>query len=249
MFAFSIKPFIKNSDKIKLMNIIGKNTATNSEDNYIYMLIGLLALIVLDPILRKSFPEATEILTTYSFISLMFIGVWSFLKNRILFITGMTLAALGLLISTINIFLELNTLFLIAHFIIILFCILSAAVGITNIIFSGSITTNKIVGSINIYLLLGIIWAMLYVIIANLDPTAFNGIDVSATREFGSEFLYFSFVTLTTLGYGDISPASDLTRALAYLEAILGQFYLTILVASLVGAHIADQGKLNQDNK
>jgi voltage-gated potassium channel len=231
------------------MNITGNNTAANSQDNYIYMLIGLLALIVLDPMLSKWFPAATKILTTYSFIALMFIGVWSFLKNRTLFIIGMTLAALGLFVSTINIFLELNPLFLVAQFIIFSFCILSTVIGITNILFSGSITTNKIIGSINIYLLLGIIWAQIYVFIAYIDPSAFNGIEISGVGEFGSEFLYFSFVTLTTLGYGDISPASDLTRAVAYLEAVCGQFYLTILVASLVGAHIADQNKANQDNK
>ena len=231
------------------MNITGNNTATDSQDNYIYMLIGLLALIVLDPILSKWFPEATKVLTTYFFIALMFTGVWSLLKNRALFIIGMTLAVLGLFISTINIYLELNSLFLIAHSIIFLFCILSIVVGITNILFRGSITTNKIIGSINIYLLLGIIWAQIYIFIANLDPSAFNGIEVSAVGEFSSDLLYFSFVTLTTLGYGDISPASDLTRAIAYLETVCGQFYLTILVASLVGAHMADQNNLNQDKK
>jgi hypothetical protein len=52
--------------------------------------------------------------------------------------------------------------------------------------------------------------------------------------------LYFSFVTLTTLGYGDVVPTSPVTRTLASLEAITGQLYLTVLVARLVGLHIAE---------
>ena len=51
--------------------------------------------------------------------------------------------------------------------------------------------------------------------------------------------MYFSFVTLTTLGYGDITPVNAIARALAYLEAAIGQVYLTVLIASLVGMHIS----------
>ena len=57
------------------------------------------------------------------------------------------------------------------------------------------------------------------------------------------EYIYFSFVTLSTLGYGDISPASEIARSLVYLEAICGQFYIAILVASLVGAHMSEQAE------
>ena len=51
--------------------------------------------------------------------------------------------------------------------------------------------------------------------------------------------MYFSFVTLTTLGYGDITPVNTFARTLAYLEAAIGQLYLTVLIASLVGIHIS----------
>jgi len=57
-------------------------------------------------------------------------------------------------------------------------------------------------------------------------------------REWDSEWLYFSFVTMATLGYGDIAPVSAIARALAYIQAVFGQFYIAILVAGLVGAHI-----------
>jgi hypothetical protein len=53
------------------------------------------------------------------------------------------------------------------------------------------------------------------------------------------ELFYFSFVTMTTLGYGDISPVAPLARSLAYLQAVVGQMYIAILVAGLVSAHVA----------
>jgi voltage-gated potassium channel Kch len=79
--------------------------------------------------------------------------------------------------------------------------------------------------------------------IARLDPGAFNIPEVTASfipdniSEVGSA-MYFSFVTLTTLGYGDITPINAFARTLAYLEAAAGQIYLTVLIASLVGMHI-----------
>ena len=68
---------------------------------------------------------------------------------------------------------------------------------------------------------------------------SFSGVLSSSPEQQMSELLYYSFITLTTLGYGDISPATHLARVFAYFEAILGQFFLAILVAGLVGAHVA----------
>ncbi len=109
------------------------------------------------------------------------------------------------------------------------------------ILFSGSITSNKLVGSICIYMLLGIVWALLYEFLSIIDPGAFNGLSLNSNSRDSWNYIYYSFVTLTTLGYGDISPVNHYARALAYLEAICGQIYIAVLVASLVGAHIADR--------
>jgi hypothetical protein len=60
--------------------------------------------------------------------------------------------------------------------------------------------------------------------------------------------MYFSFVTLTTLGYGDITPINEFARSLAFLEAATGQFYLTVLIASLVGIHISSSNKSSESS-
>ena len=85
------------------------------------------------------------------------------------------------------------------------------------------------------YLLLGLIWAVLYLITLEMWPTGINGIEYQNWHDNFGVAVYFSFVTMTSLGYGDISPAIPFTRTLAYLQAIRGTFYMAIVVASLVG--------------
>lgn len=105
---------------------------------------------------------------------------------------------------------------------------------------------NLINGAISVYLLIGICFAHVYAVVFNLDPGAFRGIEGSAAG--GTSFVYFSFVTLTTLGYGDITPVTSWGGSFAIMEAVLGQLYLTVLVARLVGMHIS-QGPAGQDRR
>lgn len=98
------------------------------------------------------------------------------------------------------------------------------------------------------YLLIGAIGTEVYCLIDLIDPSSFvmtgPGLHVNAlTSEVRqNQMQYFSFVTLTTIGYGDILPASQLTRVIACLEAICGQFYLAILVAGLVSIRVGQSG-------
>jgi hypothetical protein len=99
----------------------------------------------------------------------------------------------------------------------------------------GSITTRRIQGAIAVYLLLGFIWAQLYELVALWRPGAFTG----AVEGMGSlPWTYYSFVTLTTMGYGDIMPVHPLARAVAVLEALTGQLYLAIMLARLVSLEL-----------
>jgi hypothetical protein len=93
------------------------------------------------------------------------------------------------------------------------------------------------VGSIALFLVMGLGWAAIYLLLINFNPTAINGIEHS--DKWGSNFsvvTYFSFVTLTTLGYGDYSPNSPLAEVAVYLQAITGVFYMAVVVSSLVSA-------------
>ena len=104
-----------------------------------------------------------------------------------------------------------------------------------QVLFTGAIDGNKIVGAICIYLLMGLIWALAYLIIAQAIPGAFTGLEQLPWYDNFADVAYYSYVTLTTLGYGDISPVAPVARFLVFMEAIVGVFYMAILVASLVG--------------
>jgi len=111
-----------------------------------------------------------------------------------------------------------------------------------QVLFTGAVDGNKIVGAICIYMLLAMIWAMLYLLIAEALPGSFNGIPQAPWLENFSTSTYFSFVTITTLGYGDILPVTPLARFLVTMEAIVGVFYMAIVVASLIGVRMSGGG-------
>ena len=116
---------------------------------------------------------------------------------------------------------------------------MSAWIAIRHEIFSGTpVDGNKLIGALCVYLLLGLIWAVLYSLILHLDPLAFQGLGFEVVRAVDADLVYFSFVCLTTLGFGDILPVTPLARFFVYLEAIVGQFYIAVIVAILVGSRL-----------
>jgi len=105
------------------------------------------------------------------------------------------------------------------------------------------VTSNSVFGSLCVYLLLGYLWSIVYVLIEYYVPGSFlsDGLPMelqgSSFSDIINNFIYFSFVTISTLGYGDIVPATEESRMVAVLEAVCGQLFLVVLVANLVGRH------------
>jgi voltage-gated potassium channel Kch len=130
---------------------------------------------------------------------------------------------------------------------VLFFCYICALI-LLDIFRTKMVNVDIIAAGISVYLFFGNICGFLYAIIGQLDPNAFN-IPEATAAFLGEDILglssamYFSFVTLTTLGYGDITPVNDAARSLAFLEAAMGQIYLTVLIASLVGVHISSIDK------
>lgn len=96
------------------------------------------------------------------------------------------------------------------------------------------VTADIIKGGICVYFLFGFSWAALYDIVYSFDANSFNAASTPLTR---SDLTHFSFTTLTTVGYGDISPASEIARVLANLEGMVGVMYPAVFIARLVGLH------------
>jgi voltage-gated potassium channel len=105
-------------------------------------------------------------------------------------------------------------------------------------------TVDALYGAICVFLLFGLAWALSYWAIHTASPTAFSfpneGTTLAASDSLQntdfSQFIYFSFVTMTTLGYGDIAPVGRITRTLVWMQSVIGQFYVAVVIAWLVSA-------------
>lgn len=217
----------------------------NPQNNFIYLTLALIALLVSSSILPllenrlidSLFMGFVTLTLGVCLFSLRFDPQW-FRFLLLLLVLWLALNVAHLVVST----LPLEPWMLALNFVFFLSTFKSIA---KQILFTDQVTANQIVGSVALFLLLGLVWAFAYLIILQFIPEAFAGIKSQSWVNNFSHIAYFSFVTLTTLGYGDISPITPLSQVLTYLEAIAGLFYMAIVVSSLVSAHIAHKGTQN----
>ena len=101
------------------------------------------------------------------------------------------------------------------------------------------VTSNVVAASLCVYILIGFLWAFFYLVLHEFEPRASFREDDLSRRD----LVYFSFVTLTTLGYGDITPLSPYSKVAAMVEAIVGQIYLIVIVARLVAMSIMHEAQ------
>lgn len=116
----------------------------------------------------------------------------------------------------------------------------------TQILRSEKFTIQLINASLCLYLVIGLFWGTLYTLLQELSPGAFAGSLLENNPDIMTTFTYFSMVTLTTLGYGDITPQTPAAGALCQMEAIVGQFYTAVLVAWLVGNFVSEKKRKNK---
>ena len=211
----------------------------SERNNFAYLTVALVLLLFAAAV-ADHFPDRiTDRLIGVVVIATLVVGVWGFRTQRRWRRTGLGFIAAILVVAVVNLMLDVTGLHYLQLCIMLGFFVLTAWLAARQVLFTGSIDANKVVGTVCIFLLLGIIWAILYPLVAEAVPASFNGLDSAKWQDNLPHLAYFSFVSLTTLGYGDITPALPVARFLAYLEAIAGQLYVAIVVASLVGARIS----------
>ncbi len=213
----------------------------SSKNNFSYLTVTLIILMLVSAVIEEFVGHWGQRLVQASTILALVISIWSIKSNYSWFHSKVKtiIALVGILI--INIVLDMIGLDFVQLFILLVFFILSTYYAARQVLFSGIIDSNKIIGSVCIYLLLGLTWCILYLIILEFEPNAFNGLNGASWYQNFPEVTYFSFVTLTTLGYGDINPIQPLARFLVFMEAVVGVFYMAILVASLIGVRMAER--------
>jgi hypothetical protein len=223
-----------------------KNAMRIKGMNFGYLLGGLLILILSVAIAQEAGVrgETRRLFLEPALILMLLMGIWGGGKEKkIVMMIGGSIAATGVAIAILNFFLNLAALRFVNLGILLVFFVVSIWIASRHLLLSGEIDINKIIGAICIYLLLGLNWAMYYLFINIASPDSFHGLTSTAIGAQFSEFVYYSFATITTLGYGDLTPVKPIARTLAYLEAIVGQFYVAVLVAWLVGTYLSGQGQ------
>jgi hypothetical protein len=205
----------------------------------VLLLGGLLFMLLGGSIGTENPHLSTRVVMDVTLFGVFILGVWSLVRSRAAFVVGWVLAGLTVSLTIIAQVTDILLLQYLALTTVLVFFLLSCSIAVYDVLFGGVIDINRLVGAACIYLLSGSLWGIVYFLLSIISPGSFAGIDGETWSEQLNEFTYHSFVTLTTLGYGDITPVAPVARTLSYLEAVLGQMYLTVLVAALVGIHIA----------
>jgi len=127
---------------------------------------------------------------------------------------------------------------------VLIFLIMLTIVILAKVFAKGQVTAHRVKGAIAVYLLFGLTWSILYGLLDQTLPHAFSLLPDSDifTPERQETLTYFSFVTLTTLGYGDIVPTHEISRMFVIMEGLCGQLYPATLLARLVSLQLMNQG-------
>lgn len=125
-----------------------------------------------------------------------------------------------------------------------LFFAMLAGVILIRVFGEGRINFHRIRGALAVYLLLGLIWSGCYRLVIHIDPGAFSMPAAEDQGTMMSKLVYFSYVTLTTVGYGDMTAVSPVARSLALLEALTGQLFPAVLIARLVSMEVSHRDPL-----
>jgi voltage-gated potassium channel len=243
---------MSKSTSHKMSEVIGRHLTTH---RHTAMLSAIIFAFVVRPLIGDN--EGAEILFPLALVALMIVALYSIqidelvgeeatlqIQHRITRRVGWPLAATAACLRFAMLFSSSPSLKLIGEFSWVMLFGFVTWNELRGVLRQKEITGESISMAISVYLLFGATWSFLYDIIYQLQPMAFslNG-TASALVSPGHPIFpvlgYFSFITLTTVGYGDIAPMTLQARYAAWAEGAVGQFYLAILVARLVSMQLA----------
>jgi len=204
----------------------------------VYLFVAQVAMLILYPYFTV--PGWTFALFRVCSASAFLAGVYAVSDRRARWMTALVLAIPAVVLNCIaavapNARLTVPTLIC-----ALLFLGFTLASLFRAVVRAESVTQDTIYGALSVYMLMANVWAVLYLLLQTIQPSAFamGSMHQGRTIEW-TDCLFYSFVTLTSLGYGDIVPITAHARSLSVLEAICGIMYVAVLIARLVGVYTA----------
>jgi hypothetical protein len=208
----------------------------HEKNHFIWLTISMIGMMIAGAVTTEVPDNWTLEILEFISVALLFLSLLSLRTNRkwakgLLILVGLILTTVVARNTTQMYYFEFSYLTLLLAFLLTVAWLVGSQVLLT-----GRVDLNIIVGSVALYIIIGYIFSIFYTLLLEFRPMALNGIEVAAWYDNLPTTTYFSFVTLTTLGYGDISPATPLAEVIVVLEAVTGMFYLAAIVASLIGS-------------
>ena len=206
-----------------------------------FLFAALMILVAVMPFLRSGAVGAGILQVLFTL--LLFSGLYAVSDGSRALVVAIVFAGPALAFAWVGRFTASTLLDGVGVLLLAGFLVFTATEILKYVVRARRVTSELIFGAVSVYLMMGIVGALLFAVLDLWSPgslrmpgAAGNAVD-DATRF--SEVAYYSFVTLTTLGYGDITPVSRLARSLSTMEAVTGQLYLAVLVARVVGLQVA----------
>jgi hypothetical protein len=217
----------------KIYNLL---TQVLFKDRFLFLLVSILCLLIFTPVFQGII--GVRILMNVFITAILIFGTYAASKKIYITITAASLALPMLALIWISHFVDMPFLVFMGDCFAIAFLAFLVIVILSFIFGEREVTLNVIYASIVVYLLIAIMWSFVYSVLESIHPGSF-AIGNSQIEVGRRLYIYYSFVTITTLGYGDITPTTDLANTFSFLEAVTGQLYIAILIARLVGIQIA----------
>lgn len=205
---------------------------------HLELLTALIVLLVLQSFLTTEVTLQREIISAL-FLGLVIAAIRTLSGSRIRLAIAVTFGLIAYALSWVVEFhdsVRVGSAVYVSNIVVLTVLLLALS---ENVFQDGPVDVNRIIGAVSIFLILGLLWAFVFALLETLQPGSLGGPSANMSTDLLSDLTYFSSVTLTTLGYGDIVPISRPARMLAMLEATLGQVYLATVIARLVGLHIS----------
>lgn len=202
------------------------------EHHFVWLFFALMLFILLAAV-----SEGTYLLSGGLYTFVLLAAVYGTIERKNYWVP-LILAAPAISMTWVSRFFKSDLLEIIAELLLIVFFFYVIAVVLRFVYRSKMVTSNVLFAGLSFYMLLGLAWVSIYLLVEEFYPGSFVGgsIEGAPRNLMVSELLYFSFVTLTTLGYGDITPVSPVARSVAVLEAVAGVLSLAIIISRLVSA-------------
>jgi Ion channel len=218
-----------------------------NEWRHLLLLSSILLLFVITPAV-EAFRHGVLIMNAVAAVVLL-AGSYALSGRKRLFAVAVALSGISIMATWILLITQQPWAAILSHSCVIVLITFFSVTILDYVLRGTRITVDKIFAAVCVYLLIGYAWTFAYALIDEIEPGSFVMLTTARLNSYVGRVLemrYLSFMTLTTVGYGDIVPHSDAARTLAALEAVAGQIYLTVLIARLVGLHIVHRTTLSQ---